>query len=501
MLRPEYLERLPRSMVELYARVEEDILADMVRRISTYDYWIPAADHQYRAAIEMGNVHDAVMDRLSGMSRKSRAELKRLMGEAGREALAFDSELYQAHGLAPPALAASKELQAVLHSGLAQTNGLFTNLTRTTANTASKQFEDALDRAWLQVSSGAFDYGAAIRTAVKDLSRQGVGAIRYPTGHVDTLEVAVRRATVTGVNQTALKLQEALADEMDCDLVEVTAHAGARPSHAEWQGGVYSRSGKSRTYGSLREATGYGTGEGLGGWNCRHSFFPYFEGSPRTYTPELLRSYEAESYTYNGQFMTEYEASQRQRYIERQIRRWKRENAAMSAAGLDTSESAAKVRQWQETQREFLRQTGLKRQCDRERAAWFGPGEAARADAVFKRTLLPKRDVAVIPQEKFTEYALNPQKSPDKAVAFREALGYDVSTVDSLIAEIRAGLNRFPAIDKGDKGYGMLREVRMEVTGLNGRTAKVITAWIDDKETGEMRLVSAYVDKKKGGLG
>lgn len=370
MLKPKYIERLPDAMVELYSQVEQDILNDMARRISTYDYWIPAAEHQRRALIEMGNFHSYVIKALSARTGKTTWELMRLMEEAGEKSLAFDVGVYRDHGLEPPPLAASKELQAVLRSGLKQTKGLFKNLTRTTANTASKQFEDALDRAWLQVTSGAFDSGAAIRAAVKELSRQGVGAVRYPSGHTDTLEVAVRRAVVTGVNQTCGKLQLELADELGCDLMELTAHAGARPSHAAWQGQIVSRSGR-KGYLSLSDI-GYGSGDGFKGWNCRHDWNPWFEDMPRAYTPDTLKSYEARDYTYNGQKMTEYEATQKQRYTERQIRRWKRENAAMAAAGLDTSESAAKLRQWQDTQRDFLRQTGLKRQSGREQAAGTG---------------------------------------------------------------------------------------------------------------------------------
>lgn len=366
MLKPKYIEQLPAAMVELYSEVEQDILADMARRIAAYDYWIPAAEHQRKALIELGNFHSYVIKALSARTGKTAAELERLMEEAGMKALSFDVAVYREHGLDPPPLAASKELQKVLRAGLRQTSGLFVNLSRTTANTASKQFEDALDRAWLQISSGAFDSNTAIRMAVKDLSQKGVKSIQYPSGHSDTLEVAVRRATVTGVNQTALRLQDALADEMGCDLVETTAHAGARPEHAVWQGQIFSRSGKSDRYPDFVSSTGYGSGSGLGGWNCRHSFSPYFEGDPKTYSEQMLEGFEAKDYEYNGQKMTEYEATRQQRYVERQIRRWKRENAAMAAAGLDTSESASKIRQWQETQKDFLRQTGLKRQGDRE---------------------------------------------------------------------------------------------------------------------------------------
>ncbi|MEG1567830.1 MAG: phage minor capsid protein [Anaerovoracaceae bacterium] len=244
---------------------------------------------------------------------------------------------------------------------------MFDNLTRTTANTTTHQFEKVLDRAYLQITSGAFDYNSAIRSAVKDLSQKGIAVVEYPSGHTDYMEVAVRRATVTGVNQTAAKLQEVRADEMDSDLVETTAHVGARPEHAEWQGKVFSRSGKSKRHPDFRESTGYGTGAGLCGWNCRHNFYPFFEGiSESIYSKEQLKEYDAKNYRYNGQKMTEYEASQKQRYIERQIRRWKREEQAMEAAGLPTNEAATKVKQWQGVQRDFIKQTGLKRQYDRE---------------------------------------------------------------------------------------------------------------------------------------
>lgn len=144
----------------------------------------------------------------------------------------------------------------------------------------------------MQVSSGAFDYNTAIRSAVKDLAEKGIQTVGYSSGTTTSIEAAVRRAVVTGVNQTSLKVQEALADEMDCDLVEVTAHAGARPEHAKWQGKVYSRSGQSKKYPSLKKETRYGYGDGLGGWNCRHNFHPYIEGMPRAWTDEQLAKLE-----------------------------------------------------------------------------------------------------------------------------------------------------------------------------------------------------------------
>lgn len=365
MLKPDYLDALPESLVDLYSQVERDILADMARRISQYDYWIPSAEHQRQKLREMGLTQQEIVRQLSKLTGKSQKEIKRLMQEACKKALSADRAYYRSHGIDAPS-AKSAEMKAILNAGLKSTKGLFKNLAKTTASAGQTQFVNALDKAWLQINSGAFDYNTAIRNAIKDIARQGLQAVRYPSGHVDTLEVAVRRAVVTGVNQTAAQLQWELADELGCDLVETTAHAGARPEHAVWQGKIFSRSGKHPKYPDFRTATGYGTGAGLCGWNCRHSFNPYVEGSPRAYSDKLLEEYDAKKYTYNGKKLTEYEASQMQRYHERQIRRWKRENAAMQAAGLDTAESAAKIRSWQERQKDFIRQTGLKRQADRE---------------------------------------------------------------------------------------------------------------------------------------
>lgn len=365
MLKPSYLDQVPDRLIELYAEVEADIIADMCARLSKMDF-IPSAEWQYKKLIEMGYVHDYILERLSAVSGVTKKELEQLMTNSGVQALKADSVIYNKAGLNAPVLNASPALQQVLQAGYENTKGLFENLTRTTANTATKQFENMLDKAWLQINSGAFDYNTAIKSAIKDLTSKGLAVIRYPTGHTDYLETAVRRAVVTGVNQTALKLQDALADELGSDLVETTAHSGARPSHAEWQGKVFSRSGTHPKYPDFKKVTGYGTGEGLGGWNCRHSFFPYFEGMEQVYTQSELDEMNAPKYEYNGEKLTEYEATQKQRAIERNIRRWKREKIGMESAGQPTDEAVAKLAKWRGIQKDFIEQTGLKRQFARE---------------------------------------------------------------------------------------------------------------------------------------
>lgn len=184
------------------------------------------------------------------------------------------------------------------------------NLCKSMVESSQATVTHLMDKAWLKVQSGAFTYQDAIYDAVVELAKQGIATVTYPSGKTDWADVAVRRAVMTGISQTAGQMQLDLAAEMDCDLVEVTAHMGARPSHALWQGKVYSISGKSKKYPKLSTATGYGTGDGLKGWNCRHDFYPFFEGiSERANLPVDV--------TENNR---QYELSQKQRAMERSIR-------------------------------------------------------------------------------------------------------------------------------------------------------------------------------------
>ena len=366
MLDSNWLQDAPEEVVELFSQVETVVLRDMARRIVQYDYFIPSAQHQHKLLEAAQESQRAIEKELSSMTGKSEQDIRKLIVEAGNRTIKTDTAYYKATDIYKAEKVDQTALNAVLRSGMRQTLGEFKNITRTTALAGGNQLYNALNTAWLQVSTGAFDVNTAIQNAIKQLAASGLWAVDYPTGHHDTLEVAVRRAILTGANQTALKIQDEYADQLGCDLVETTAHAGARPTHAVWQGRIFSRSGKSTKYPDFRSSTGYGTGAGLGGWNCRHSYGPYVEGAPRVWTEAELKKLEEKSVLYNGKEMTEYEASQQQRYIERQIRKWKRENAMLEEAGLSTEESTSKIREWQSRQREFIRQTGFQRQYERE---------------------------------------------------------------------------------------------------------------------------------------
>ena len=242
MLAPDYLDHAPDRLVLLFQQVEDDILRDVARRISKMEALTPTANWQLWRYEQTEALRQDVVKKLARYTGKSEAEIRRLMQEAATRAMEAEDEIYYHYGKEPTPFADNATLQALLNAGYQQTAGTFHNLTATTANTVSGQFEAALDRAHLKVSSGAFDYKSAVKSAVDSLA-DTMKYVTYPTGHTDTLEVAARRAVLTGVNQTCAKLQLERARQMGVRYVQVTAHGGARPSHAEWQGKIYALNG------------------------------------------------------------------------------------------------------------------------------------------------------------------------------------------------------------------------------------------------------------------
>ena len=360
MLTPDQLDALPRRFVQLWQQVEDDILQDIARRMKSLgelDPLTPTAIWQALRLAETRAVRSNTVATLARYTGKSRAEIKRLLETAGAQTLAVDDAVYTAAGLDPPPVEQSPALLNLLNAGYRQTCGTWQNLTATTANTVTGAFEDRLSRAWGLISTGAMDYSTAIR-----------------------------RAVLTGVNQTCAKLQLKRMEEMGCEFVEVTAHEGARPTHAVWQGRVYHRGGAvvqdGERYEDFEAATGYGTGPGLCGWNCRHNFYPFYPGvSVRNYTDERLAELDARNIPYGGGLYTRYEITQMQRALERRVRKYKRRYLAETAAGVDASQSAAKLKAARQQLSAFLAETGERLDGARAEVPGFGQREAKQADA------------------------------------------------------------------------------------------------------------------------
>lgn len=375
MLTAYQLDVLIDPILDLYARYEQTVIEDIARRLAGMSF--SSAAWQVQRLNASGLIYKQVLKRLAQLTGQSESTLRAIFKRAGVKTMTFDDSVYAAAGLRPMPMNLSPAMARVLAEGVRKTAGLFNNLTLSTAIAAQEAYFRAADLAYMQVSSGSMSYDQAIKQAIQSVASDGLTTIRYPSGHRDHLDVAIRRTVLTGVGQTALQLQSVRADEMAQDLVQVSAHIGARnkgegpENHESWQGKIYSRSGNNSRYPNFVEVTGYGTGEGLGGWNCRHSFYPYFEGlSESAYTAEDLKNFAAETVKYNGKEMSVYDATQTQRAIERKIRFWKRQAGALEAGGIGSEAEAAKVKQWQAVMRDFIRQTGLSRQYVRERVLY-----------------------------------------------------------------------------------------------------------------------------------
>lgn len=386
MLPPSYLDRMPDAFVQLWQQVEEQILQDVARRIGKMDAVTPTANWQLWRYQQTEAVRNDVVKLLAKYTGKSETAIRKLLLQAATEAMEREDAIYYHYDMEPPPFEENAALNNLLDAGARQTCGTWQNLTATTANTVTGAFERTLDAAWLKVSTGAFDYKTAVKQAVDSLA-DDMPMVTYPSGHKDSIEVAARRAVLTGVNQTTGKLQVARMDEMGCEFVETTAHGGARPSHAEWQGRRFHRGGavdyKGRHYPDFEAATGYGTGAGLCGWNCRHTFFAVFPelGDPPQWTQEQLRELNARNIEWNGKKYTAYEISQMQRARERNVRRWKKRYLAEDAAGLDTTDSAVRLKAARQSLSDFTKATGGRVDSARVSVPKFGRSEASRASA------------------------------------------------------------------------------------------------------------------------
>ena len=386
MLPPSYLDQMPDAFVQLWQQVEDEILQDVARRISKMEALTPTANWQLWRYQQTEAVRNDVVKLLAKYTGKSETAIRKLLLQAATEAMEREDAIYYHYDMEPTPFEESAALNNLLDAGARQTCGTWQNITATTANTVTGAFERTLDAAWLKVSTGAFDYKTAVKQAVDSLA-DDMPMVTYPSGHKDSIEVAARRAILTGVNQTAGKLQVARMDEMGCEFVETTAHGGARPSHAEWQGRQFHRGGavdyKGKHYPDFEAATGYGTGAGLCGWNCRHTFFAVFPelGDPPQWTQEQLQELNARNIEYNGKKYTAYEISQMQRARERNVRRWKKRYLAEDAAGLDATDSAVRLKAARQSLAEFAQATGGRVDSARVSVPKFGRSEASRASA------------------------------------------------------------------------------------------------------------------------
>ena len=248
MLDPEYLWSISDSVVNEYDELNSWAIKDMAERIMAaelYDYEGLPGTARYRAwMLNQSGIHyDEMAKKLAEITKKSEQEIKKLFIDAGLTSTEND---FAPTGEKPYDITKDKKVTQILQSGYDQTIGELRNYTKTTLNRNNKMMIDVLDKAHFDVSTGAKSYSQAINDAIDTLADNGVCEVAYPSGHVDKIEVAVRRAVVTGINQSAAKLSLYNCEKLGTDYVIVSSHIGARynekdkiANHMGWQGGVY----------------------------------------------------------------------------------------------------------------------------------------------------------------------------------------------------------------------------------------------------------------------
>lgn len=438
MLSPLYYENCTEAILEQYARLEDAILSAMVRRILKMGFVSDSTKHQAEMLQEAGLLYNDILQIIAKQTNQTVKQVQALFEDAGVRTVETDNEVYEAAGKIPVDIRQSDSMRQTLEAGFRKTLGVMDNLTSTTALTTQKAFYRACNDAYMQITSGAFSYQEAIRNVLKQAAQGGL-TVEYPSGHTDKLDVAIRRAALTGVGQTAAEIGKMNAEANGCYLMEISAHSGARPTHAVWQGQLVTLTGKDagKIIDGMKVFTlseiGYGSGDGFRGWNCRHDWYPYFPGlSTPNYSKKELEDLNAKNIEWNGKKYTEYEISQMQRAQERKIRELKRQTVKMqdaadftenpelkAAATADYQAMAAKLKAAEKDLQTFCKATGQDRDRFREQVLGFGRSEAQRAVQAAKRA-----------NDKLTEW-----KSNDIIIETKDASGNKVYVVKKTVVK------------------------------------------------------------------
>lgn len=328
-MKPSYMERLPMQVVNNFTSLEQRVMDDIVRRIVKTGDITSTADYQILRLKEMGWSSEDIEKSIKKALGASYPDMYELYDIAIEKEYTRCKELYEQINADYVPYEDNKQLQQIIKAIESQANSDLTNITQSLGfcldygtgkpvfTPLSEVFDKYLDQACMDIVTGTFDYNSVLRRTVTELTNSGLRTIDYASGRTNRVNVAARRAVMTGLSNITNQISHYNADKLGTDYYEVAWHGGARPSHAEWQGKVYTKQ-------QLTTVCGLGTATGLCGINCYHEYYPFIKGiSQRQWTDEWLEkenAKESKPRTYKGKEYTTYEATQQQRKLETAMR-------------------------------------------------------------------------------------------------------------------------------------------------------------------------------------
>ncbi|HJA31759.1 MAG TPA: phage minor capsid protein [Candidatus Eisenbergiella pullicola] len=371
------LEQLPAGVVKIFDDLEMQILTDIVRRLKVNGFSTATADWQITRLQQMGESEEEIRKWIQEALKATDAEMEKIFSDEVYEQYMGHERAYKAKGLEQIPYKDNIPLQEFVSAVEQQTAGVFQNMTASMGFAIRSPsgkiqysplmdfYQTTLDQAVAGIQTGAFSYQGMLERTINRLTSSGVRWIDYDSGHHNRIDVAARRAVMTGFRQVQGRINEQTAAALGTDTYEVAYHVGARPSHQPWQGRVW-------TMAQLRSVCGLGTVTGLHGANCYHDYDAFIPGvSERVYTDEQLEEMiqrENTPKTYNGRQYTTYEALQQQRAMETAMRKTRQDIRLLEEGGSDEEALILRKARYQgqlQTYRDFSDKMDLPVQMDR----------------------------------------------------------------------------------------------------------------------------------------
>ncbi len=386
MFTPSELERIPVPLQRRMAELEINIMQDVVRRININSEITRSADWQIYKLTQLGQSNAYIKEQIQRSLKLSDEEINALYENAVETGYTRDKSLYEATGKTFVEFKDNAELQQLIQATIRQTKSEMVNICqslgftiemngKTVFTPMAQYYQQVLDTAILEVTTGTFDYNASLKKVVNEMTKSGLRTVDYASGWTNRIEVASRRALMTGITQVANTINSNNADILDTDKFEVSWHGSARPSHQEWQGRVYTKQ-------QLIDICGLGSVSGLCGANCYHSYYPFIDGvSERTYTDKQLEEMNAKEnklMEYKGIKYNTYEATQKQRQLETLMRKQRQDIKLLKGGNVKEDDLVivqAKYRGTMARYKAFSDALGLPQQ--RERIYMDGLGRVA----------------------------------------------------------------------------------------------------------------------------